>query len=190
MKALLVSVIFIALVAFTGTLDDIDYHHKAVIKTLIKNGNMTNPSLSEMILPSSVKDTCTLQGKFFYVTDNNASDIKIIYIGRVNSCRSGGCSIANTDVTGASEYFDYMVCFDQAASVILVKVFNYQATHGHEVTAKGWLKQFVGHTSESRLEVGKNIDSISGATISVNGITKDIVVKTKLLAAIIKVTPL
>jgi len=184
MKALFVTVILLASVAFTVPVDEIEYNHKAVMKTLIKNGKMTNPSLSKMVLPESMKDTCTLQGTFFKVSDSNESAIKTIYIGRVNSCRAGGCFINNNSSGGTSEYFDYMVCFDEAASVVLVKIFNYQATHGHEVTAEGWLKQFVGHSANTNLEVGKNIDSISGATISVNGITKDIEEKTELLTAI------
>ncbi|MBS2097961.1 FMN-binding protein [Carboxylicivirga linearis] len=190
MKALFVSVVLLVSVAFTVPIDEIEYNHKAVIKTLIKNGKMTNPSLSELVLPKSIEDTCALQGKFFKVADSNESAIKTIYIGRVNSCRAGGCSINNNNTGGTSEYFDYMVCFDKAASVVLVKVFNYQATHGHEVTAKGWLKQFVGHNANGNIEVGRNIDSISGATISVNGISKDIEEKTELMAAIINTTAL
>jgi len=62
-----------------------------------------------------------------------------------------------------------------------VKVFNYQATHGHEITAKGWLKQFIGYTAKGNLNVGKTVDSISGATISVNGITSNIRMVTAVL---------
>lgn len=162
--------------------DNIDYKHKAVIKTLIKTGQLVNPSLIEMKLPKPVEDAYHLNGKFFDVkSENNSSSIKTIYIGRVNSCRAGGCSIPNNELTGETEYFDYMVCFNANGEVALVKVFNYQATHGYEVTAKGWLKQFIGYSSDQNLEVGKNIDSISGATISVHGITKDVEEKTRIL---------
>jgi hypothetical protein len=65
--------------------------------------------------------------------------------------------------------------------VELVKIFNYAATHGHEVSAKGWLKQFAGYNGSDTLQVGKNVDAISGATISVYGITLDVQMKTILL---------
>lgn len=55
------------------------------------------------------------------------------------------------------------------------------ATHGHEVSAKGWLKQFIGYNGNESLQVGKNVDAIIGATISVYGITRDIKEKTVLL---------
>lgn len=60
------------------------------------------------------------------------------------------------------------------AEVLQVKVFNYQATHGHEVSAPGWLRQFKGYRGEKTLRPGKEIDSISRATISVNAIKQDI----------------
>jgi Na+-translocating ferredoxin:NAD+ oxidoreductase RnfG subunit len=71
--------------------------------------------------------------------------------------------------------------FDKTKSVTSVVVYNYEATHGQEITAKGWLKQFLGYNGSRNLVVGKNIDSISGATISVNAITADIARNTALL---------
>ena len=62
-----------------------------------------------------------------------------------------------------------------------VEIFNYQATYGYEITNKRWLKQFIGFGEDELLEVGKNIDAISGATISVHAITYDIQEKTDFL---------
>jgi len=161
---------------------DINYAHKAIKKTLEKSCKLINAQFNEMAIPDDL--SAGLQGKFFSVSSDNAdSEITHMYVGRVNSCRAGGCSMPAAQAMGGdSEYFDYMVLYNNNREVILVKIFNYQATHGHEVTAKGWLKQFVGYGTESKdLEVGRNIDSISGATISVNGITQDISDKTKIL---------
>lgn len=183
-KAILISVLITAS-SFTIEKGHVNYEHKAVIKTLSKVGNISNPELEEINIPDSLKEQMNLPGKYFQLNEDNSANIKNVYIGRVNSCRAGGCSVSNNNVTGSSEYFDYMICFDGAAAVKYVKVFNYQATHGHEITAKGWLKQFVGYTSDQTLKVGRNVDSISGATISVNGITHDIEQKTELLKKIL-----
>jgi Na+-translocating ferredoxin:NAD+ oxidoreductase RnfG subunit len=100
----------------------------------------------------------------------------------VNSCRAGGCSISgNTPANMDSEYFDYYIFFDSAKTVKQVEVFNYQATHGYEITAKGWLKQFTGFSGKDSLVVNKDIDGISGATISVYAITSDVQEKTRML---------
>jgi Na+-translocating ferredoxin:NAD+ oxidoreductase RnfG subunit len=84
-----------------------------------------------------------------------------------------------------SEYFDYFMIFDTIPKIKSVKVFNYAATHGQEVTAKGWLKQFIGYSGDSKLTVGKNVDAISGATVSVAGIVTDIEIKTSLLQSLV-----
>jgi Na+-translocating ferredoxin:NAD+ oxidoreductase RnfG subunit len=55
-----------------------------------------------------------------------------------------------------------------------VRIYNYQATHGQEITSKNWLRQFKNYTGEKELMAGKNIDAISGATISVDAIISDI----------------
>ncbi|MCG8580549.1 MAG: FMN-binding protein [Bacteroidales bacterium] len=180
MKKSVFTLVFILCSCLAFGRGDINYEHKAIKKTLVKNCQLTNVQLEEITLSNI--ETEGLQGKFFTITSDNAgSDITHMYIGRVNSCRAGGCSRPGASF-GDSEYFDYMILFNKNSEVALVKVFNYQATHGHEVTAKGWLKQFIGYNSdEAELEVGRNIDSISGATISVNGITADVSKKTQLL---------
>lgn len=106
----------------------------------------------------------------------------------MNSCRAGGCSNPALSASGleTSEFFDYFVVFEDDIAVQQVRIFNYQATHGQEVTNKGWLKQFQGYNGERQLNVGKNIDAISGATVSVYAITNDIQEKTHLLKQVIQ----
>lgn len=159
----------------------IDYQPKALLKTLQKAGITDVSYISEFSIP----DSTSLQaknGKFFRIEKDNNSPFKYIYVGRVISCRAGGCSInQNVTTDGNSEYFDYYMLFDNHKTIRAVKVYNYQATHGQEVTAKGWLKQFVGFNGSVPLEVNKNIDAISGATISVYAITTDVEMKTTML---------
>jgi Na+-translocating ferredoxin:NAD+ oxidoreductase RnfG subunit len=81
----------------------------------------------------------------------------------------------------SSEYFDYYILFDENKTVRKVGVYNYMATHGQEITAKGWLKQFTGYDGFAPLQVDKDIDAISGATISVYAITADIEHMSRLL---------
>lgn len=121
----------------------------------------------------------SVNGKFFSINCGD-DEIAFVYIGRVNSCRAGGCSISRPH-SGEFEFFDYFTIYDTSLTVIQVSVYNYEATHGHEITARGWLKQFIGYKTGLKLETGKNIDAISGATISVNGIVDDIKEKTHLL---------
>jgi len=54
---------------------------------------------------------------------------------------------------------NYYIFFDSAKTVKQVEVFNYQATHGYEITAKGWLKQFAGFSGNDTLEI-KGVDRL------------------------------
>jgi len=161
----------------------INYNHKKIYKEVGKFLELEQPEIEEIYLPDSIIRKNHIQGKYYHVSNKNySSNYHYIYIGRVNSCRAGGCSISmdpNEDFN--TEYFDYFILYDSDCSVELVKVFNYAATHGHEVSARGWLKQFAGYNGTDTLEVGKNVDAISGATISVYGITLDVQMKTEIL---------
>lgn len=164
---------------------NVEYQNKALLKGLQKEGVADFSQMVELPIADSVKQGFRLQGKFFKV-NSDLSQIKYIYTGRVNSCRAGGCSVSNEmPIEEESEYFDYFILFDKNKTVQLVKVFNYQATHGQEITSRGWLKQFIGHNHTESLHVGKNIDAISGATISVYAITLDVEMKTMLLKKIL-----
>ena len=161
--------------------NEIDYQNKRIINGLKKNGISGFSQLEE--INKLLKDHPEIQGKFFRVLNHSeVSEVKYVFVGRVNSCRTGGCSNSlKTQASLDSEYFEYCILFDSSKTVKQVEVFNYQATHGYEITSKGWLKQFIGFSGKDSLEVNKNIDSISGATISVFAITSDVQEKTKML---------
>ncbi len=164
--------------------DAINYEHKSVFKILRKVTRMENPQMVPLKLLPSVESKEEIRGKYFSIVEtNNENTQYYLYIGRVNSCRAGGCSSSSGQPieNPEYEYFDYFILFDTNATVRLVKVFNYEATHGQEITARGWLKQFSGYSASKSLEVGKNIDAISGATVSVYAITLDVQDKTRLL---------
>lgn len=162
---------------------DINYTHKKINKEIEKFWGIEQPTIEEISIPDSIKDHNYVQGKYFIIADTKSvSHLKYMYIGRVNSCRVGGCSISmDPGENFETEYFDYFILFDANLDVQLVRIYNYVATHGHEVSAKGWLKQFEGYNGIDTLEVGKSVDAISGATISVYGITEDVQLKTQLL---------
>jgi Na+-translocating ferredoxin:NAD+ oxidoreductase RnfG subunit len=52
-----------------------------------------------------------------------------------------------------------------------VDILVYREPYGGEVAYDAWRRQFRGKSALDRLEVGKDIRTISGATISVNAVT-------------------
>ena len=116
-----------------------------------------------------------------YRLDNQAETVGFLLLRRGLGCKIGGCGNASDQGTGqicssdgtAYEYFDYTVLLDTNLTILKIAVVDYPGDYGYEITSKGWLKQFVGYKG-SKLTYGKNIDAISGATISANSLTVDI----------------
>lgn len=164
--------------------NEIDYQHKRLLSSLKKNEISGFSQLEE--IHDNLIDKSEINGKFFRILNGTENaEVKYVFVGRVNSCRAGGCSDSHRASENIeSEYFDYYIFFDSSKTVTMVDVFNYQATHGYEITSKGWLKQFVGFSGKDTLLVNKDIDGISGATISVFAITIDVQQKTQLLKSV------
>jgi FMN-binding domain len=160
--------------------DDIDYKPRLLLKEITSLSGSEDFRLNEILLPEPVDGT-EAEGKFFSIEYGGGKKL-LAYIGRVKSCRSGGCTNQSSpDINVESEFFDYYILFDNQKKITSVRVYNYEATHGQEVTVKGWLKQFTGYDGSKSLRVGKEIDSISGATVSVYSLVADVQEKTILL---------
>jgi Na+-translocating ferredoxin:NAD+ oxidoreductase RnfG subunit len=96
--------------------------------------------------------------------------------GRAYSCREGGCPAdpdnpANENAGAGYEYFDFIVILDNSFGVLRVLVTHYNATKGHEITSRAFLRQFTGKSPSRAPVYGRNIDGISGATVSGIAIT-------------------
>jgi len=97
-------------------------------------------------------------------------------------CKIGGCGDASSQGEGqvcsanggSYEVFDYALILDTSMTILKVLVVDYPGDYGYEITSKGWLKQFIGYQGKP-IRYGKEIDAVSGATISANSITSDIV---------------
>ncbi|RKE04216.1 FMN-binding protein [Marinifilum flexuosum] len=75
---------------------------------------------------------------------------------------------------GKNDLFDYLVLFDKSMTIKKVVILVYRSSYGGEIMAKYWLKQFEGKYNGEQLEFNKDIDSISGATITAPSITAGI----------------
>lgn len=133
--------------------------------------------------------SCQSNSERFFTLKHSANPqkIKYIFIGRVATCRTGGCDeqFDKTEPLGF-EYFDYYMFFDSLGAVKRIKIYNYQASHGYEITAARWLKQFIGYIGKTALRPGKEVDAIAGATISVHAMTKEIEMRVKCLGNVLK----
>lgn len=78
------------------------------------------------------------------------------------------------NVYGKSQPITFIVLLNRNCEVLLCEIIKYREPYGGQISNKNWLQQFNGKDFSSSYKVGEDISTISGATISVNSITKGI----------------
>lgn len=78
------------------------------------------------------------------------------------------------NVYGKSLPITFLVIFDLDGRILDAEIIKYREPYGGAVQEKKWLNQFIGKNSDSQYKLGKDINSISGATISANSVSTGI----------------
>ena len=75
------------------------------------------------------------------------------------------------NVLGKDQPITFLVAVDPTDRLKDVDILVYREPYGGEVAYEPWRRQFRGKSARDSLRVGKEIRSISGATISVHAVT-------------------
>lgn len=75
------------------------------------------------------------------------------------------------DVKGKDQPITFLVATDTADRLRDIDILVYREPYGGEVAYDAWRRQFRGKSTDDPLQVGRDIRTISGATISVNAVT-------------------
>ena len=78
------------------------------------------------------------------------------------------------NVKGKSMPITFLAISDDTGKIFDVSIIKYRESYGGEIRNKNWLKQFSEYTDISNYKLGNGIHAISGATISVQSISKGI----------------
>ena len=90
------------------------------------------------------------------------------------------------NVMGKQYPITFMVVFDDKANIIFSKILKYRNSKGMVLKNSSWLKQFLNKNSKSSFVLDKDIDGVSGATISSKALTKGFHKLSILISKIIK----
>lgn len=119
----------------------------------------------------------TLVIEALQITGSNASANEYLNPGdciyRITASEELQGYLLSTNAKGRFDYFDYSVIFSKNKTVQMVIVTVYRSTHGAAICQKNWLSQFKGYAG-GNLELGSDIDAVSGGTISGTSMVKDI----------------
>lgn len=101
----------------------------------------------------------------------DASSVSLPFNGnRVWRAADGGWFVVD-EVVGKHEFITYAVGIQPDGSIKRVEVLEYRESYGFEVADRKWLNQFVAKGAGSPLKLGKDVENISGATLSSKHLT-------------------
>ena len=83
---------------------------------------------------------------------------------------TGGWFIVD-EVVGKHEFIPFAVGLTDSGAVKGVEILEYREAYGGQIRARNWLQQFVGRQPAAELQLGKEIQNISGATLSCKHVT-------------------
>ena len=75
------------------------------------------------------------------------------------------------EVKGKDQPITFLVATDTGDRLRDIDILVYREPYGGEVAYDAWRRQFRGKSTDDPLQVGRDIRTISGATISVNAVT-------------------
>ena len=130
-------------------------------------GDSVSLLFKKIPIPTQIKSTAEKNAQLRFMRDQ-------IYIWEI-SRNEEMIGLAYLDnVKGKSQPITYAVFFNRQGKVQGSHIIKYREPIGGEVSNQYWLNQFFGKSWESGYKIGSDIDGISGATISVNAVTRGI----------------
>ena len=70
------------------------------------------------------------------------------------------------NVIGKEQPITFMIAVSPEGKVLGVEILAYRESQGSDVRSKRFMQQFIGKTLAEPLKLGRDVDSISGATLS------------------------
>lgn len=123
--------------------------------------------MSKVEIPATLKSTIENEVKQRFFADE-------LYIWKITQGSNVKGFAVLDNVYGKSLPITFLVIFDNQFNVLNSSIVKYREPYGGGVAQESWNNQFIGRDAESSYEVGKDINGISGATISVKSVSKGI----------------
>jgi len=135
----------------------------------------------DQALANAFAGDVTVERKVVWITEAQAAQVeeragsplprRVVkaYVGRRGGEIVGYAFV--DDVIGKTEPITYMVTITPDATVERLDLLVFRETHGYEIERASWRDRFRGLRLGDGLRVGREIDKISGATLSCRAVT-------------------
>jgi len=135
----------------------------------------------DQALANAFPGDVTVERKVVWITEAQAAQVEAragsplprrvvkAYLGRRGGAIVGYAFV--DDVIGKTEPITYMATIAPDATVARLDLLVFRETHGYEIERASWRDRFRGLRLGDGLRVGRDIDKITGATLSCRAIT-------------------
>jgi hypothetical protein len=97
-----------------------------------------------------------------------------VFPGSVRAWKAGDGYFFTDSVIGKHDLINYAVGLGNDGKIRRVEILEYREAYGGEVRNEHWRAQFVGHHHGEPVKIGRDIQNISGATLSCEHVTDGI----------------
>lgn len=140
-------------------------NQKKVDKSFSKIWEVESPTLTQITFTIAELEKAEVKNiELYKLTSNTNKDLGYVYFKESPSKMLS---------------FIYMIAFDKDLKIYHTEVLRYPENYGAEICSKRFLKQFYGKSNGENIEFEKDIDGISGATISAKSITRGVKIASK-----------
>jgi Na+-translocating ferredoxin:NAD+ oxidoreductase RnfG subunit len=130
-------------------------------------GNDVTIDVEKFILPTEIKKEIEYSAQQRFFGD-------FVYFYKITSEKKDTTIGFLDNVYGKAMPITFFVLMKTDGSIISTNIIKYREQYGGAVSNKSWNDQFTGKNGTSDFTIGESVNSISGATISVNAVTKGI----------------
>ena len=101
-------------------------------------------------------------------------ELELVAINDLSDAKSLAHLFKYDTVMGKWGLIHYLVGLDTGGAVFHVTILDYQEIRGRPIAKRRFLRQYEGKTTLDPLQLYKDIDGITGATISSNSLTEGV----------------
>ncbi len=162
MKLILIIILVFSTISVAGEISE-----KAENSVYQKFGKSVHIEIVKLKIPDNIKKRIEKAAKQRFFRN-------YVYLYKIfkNDTTVGYAILDN--VIGKVMQITFMVFFDTNGKITNTEILKYREQYGGAIKNPKWTGQFVGKDYNSGFVPGKDIDGISGATISVNSVSKGI----------------
>lgn len=160
-------VMILALAVAVGAQDEVFLTEDQALGAVFRNGEIVRKVTVELTEAQKRNIEIALRGR-------KVDTRWTVYVGLDRETNKPAGYAVITEEIGKYKPITFIVGMDTAGAVTDVSIMVYREPIGSDVNLPRWRRQFIGKTSKDRFVVKRDIDNLTGATMSCEGVCRGV----------------